>query len=324
MGRKEQLQYVEQLLSQSEIQELARDVRDGNKEIDALLQELYRRGFTDVPTWENAEKLFSRRVMEVQKEFSDKLASYRGNELGWVVGELAEVEDPEQLACALGILAAQLHGDETEKAAVWNCFSEYMENGSGLGASAGELVQTLMGMGMSALFTGGYTAAEASGYLLGDVSAVLAMASYVAIKRGFLPGIHPEVSLDAVAVLSRGLTGGLCAEDRSGAEGTAFVSAALAARWMHVRDWSVLSSCMRCLPRLSEQVMGEILRPVLKTMVPEASVRWKRLPVPKKDIRPLTALLDLGLPAKQTRELQNKPSPAAVTAEREGKTKSQP
>lgn len=323
MGRKEQLKYIEQLLSQPEIRDLAHDVQDGNKEIHELLQELYRRGFTDVPVWEDADKLFSRRVLEVQEVFSDKQESYSVSEGDWVMRELAEAEDPEQFACALGILAAELYGDETEKAAVRDCFSAHMEDGSGLKASSGELVRTLMGTGMSALFSGGYAADGLSGYLLGNVSAVLAMTSYVAIKRGFLPGIHPEVSLDAVSVLSRGLTGVLCETDGSSAEKTAFVSAALAARWMHVRDWGVLSGCMRSLPRLSGQVMGELLRPVLKTIAPEAAVKWKRLPVVKKDLRPLTALLNPWHAVQPRQDLQIDSGRITGRKAREEKTNSE-
>lgn len=301
MGRKEQLKYVGELLSQPEILELAREVRDGKREIEVLLQELYRQGFSEVPVLEDAEKLFSEYVLRAQRIFSEELASYRKDKKGWVAGELQETEDPDQYVCALGLLAAELHGTESQKGMARKFFAGIIEGASGIewafskveqsaaaAQTASGVVQILGGMGMAALFPGGWAAALPED-LLKKVAAVVTMISYIAIKREYLPGIHPEVSFGAVCVLSLGLTGVLCGGED--AQDAAFVSAALAVRWMCVQTWSVMSGCVQSLPKLSAQVIGELLKPAIQTAAPGCAIRWKRMPEPKKDFQPLTLLM---------------------------------
>lgn len=367
MGRKEQLKYVGELLSQPEILELAREVRDGEREIEVLLQELYRQGFSEVPVLEDAEKLFSEYVLTAQRIFSEELASYRKDKKGWVAGELQETEDPDQYVCALGLLAAELHGTESQKGMARKFFAGNIEGGSGIErafsevaqsvaaaqmaslaanpfigaelliknvfdtvscvlekghaewkASAG-VVQILSGMGMAALFPGGWAAALPED-LLEKVAAVVTMISYIAIKREYLPGIHPEVSFGAVCVLSLGLTGVLCGGED--AQDAAFVSAALAVRWMCVQTWSVMSGCVQSLPKLSAQVIGELLKPAIQTVAPGCAIRWKRMPEPKKDFQPLALLMKPRISKEELLQgLLNKQQKAKAEREKKQKMK---
>ncbi|MBR4990995.1 MAG: hypothetical protein IKY96_07530 [Oscillospiraceae bacterium] len=371
MGRKEQLKYIDELMSQPEILELAREVRDGEREIEVLLQELYRQGFSEVPVLEDAEKLFSEYVLTAQRIFSEELASYRKDKKGWIANELQEAEDPDQYVCALGLLAAELHGTESQKVMARQFFSGDIDDGNGIErafsgvaqslaaaqmvslaanpfigtelmvkrvfdtvsgvlekghaewkASVG-VVQILSGMGMAALFPGGWAAALPQ-ESVERVSAIVTMISYIAIKREYLPGIHPEVSFGAVCVLSLGLTGVLCGGED--AQDAAFVSAALAVRWMCVQTWSVMSGCVQSLPKLSAQVIGELLKPAIQTVAPGCAIRWKRMPEPKKDFQPLALLMKPRISKEELQQevlqgLLNKQQKAKAEREKKQKMK---
>ena len=100
-----------------------------------------------------------------------------------------------------------------------------------------------------------------------QVAGILAMCSYVTIKREPKAGVLPEMSFDAVCIWSSVIAEILCPKIGRDSKTAAVVGYVMAAQYMHILEWEVLDAGLKNLRTLYELVMIEILKYICQELL---------------------------------------------------------
>jgi hypothetical protein len=162
------------------------------------------------------------------------------------------------MAAGVSLLAALARGSRWEQAECYGLLGRRMAAGPASREADRELLKLFAETPMTAIFTGGQMPRLPEEKIT-QVAGILAMCTYVTIKREPEAGVLPEMSFDVVCIWSNAMTEALCRLDGLPPESVATVSCVMAAQYMHISQWEVLKAGMESLYSLSYPVMGEIL-----------------------------------------------------------------
>lgn len=250
--------YGKEMLTDSRIRDLClASLADMNK-LDTALEEIYRRGFADTPQMEETPKLFVERLKAVRTEFLAQLKEYLDDPAQWQLRQLDIAEDPGAMASGVSLLAALARGSKWEQGECIGFLNRRMEAGPTSREDDQALLALFAGTPMTAVFTGGQMPRLPEEKTT-QVAGILAMCTYVTVKREPEAGVLPEMSFDVVCIWSNAITEALIRLDGPSPEKVATVCCVMAAQYMHISQWEVLKAGMQSLHSLSYPVMGKIL-----------------------------------------------------------------
>lgn len=250
--------YGKELLTDSRIRDLCLAALADVNELDTALEEIYRRGFADTPQMEDAPKLFVERLKAVRTEFRTQLKEYLDDPAQWQLRQLDIAENLGTVASGVSLLAALARGNKWEQAECIGLLNRRMEAGPTSREDNKALLALFADTPMTAVFTGGQIPRLPEEKTT-QVAGILAMCTYVTIKREPETGVLPEMSFDVVCIWSNAITEALIRLDGPSPEKVATVCCVMATQHMHISQWEVSKAGMQSLYSLSYPVMGKIL-----------------------------------------------------------------
>lgn len=250
--------YGKELLTDSRIRELCLAALADVNKLDTALEEIYRRGFVDTPQMKDAPKLFVERLKAVRTEFCTQLQDYLDNHARWKLRQLDIAEDPGAMASGVSLLAALARGSKWEQAECYGLLNRRMAAGSASRENDRAVLELFADTPMTAVFTGGQMPRVPEENTT-QVAGILAMCTYVTIKRDSEVDVLPELSFDVVCIWSNAMTEALLRPDGPSPEAVATVCCVMATQYMHIAQWEVLKAGLESLYSLSYPVMGKIL-----------------------------------------------------------------
>lgn len=248
---------MKNLFKDPQLRRLCRDALEDSASLETALEELYCRGFSDAPHIEGAQQHFARRAVQMRREYARQLESFRQDSEAWEQAQLETVPDPDQLVCATTALAARLHAEPEEEVRCSRLLETRMQSPCSPEENK-QLLHRFVTTPMTGLFSFG-SIPELLRRQLPQAAELLAMGSYARLKHS--ADLSPELSFDAVCILSSAVVEVLCGDSRKARQSqeAAVVAGVMAAEYMHVFEWEVLRQCMRCLPELIRSVITRML-----------------------------------------------------------------
>lgn len=254
------MSHREELLHMGSIQNCCREAFTGGEEaLRTALMQMYREGFADSVSVPGANERFADRLLLVQREYRSQLEHWQRDAGGWLrsLPDALPPEEQQLLACGLMTAAAAFY------APLWQQerSRELIRLRAAQPAPREDVLKTLetfAAMPMEPVFFTGRALPEMTPSQTGIASGLLGMLAYIACKKDRPRDISPEISFDAVCLLSCACTHALCRDDLQG--GTA-VGAILACCCMHTPLWAAMEGCMCSLPAL-----GLLLTDTLKSL----------------------------------------------------------
>lgn len=252
------MSYVNRMLSNDRIRNLCRTALRDARGLEAALVAIYQEGFSDTPQMENAGRLFAQRFVQVREEYAAQLTAYQSDPEGWARMQLQLAEDPDAMACGLAILAGFAHGSQSEREACIKLLDRRMEAGPASPEKNQALVELFTRTPVAALFAGGRVP-RITAQMAPQFAGILAMCTYVSVKREPAEGILPDLSFDTVCICSDAMTDVLCVCDGAAPEAAATVGCIMIAQYMHLPEWEVFKAGMESVCKLSYPTMRQIL-----------------------------------------------------------------
>lgn len=298
------MERIKNIFNDNEIKAACLAALEEQGELERALELIYTKGFEDSITVPESEKLFSARLMEMQREYSAQLAAYGENPRSWLEKQLELTAESgmnvDMLCSALCRVAAEEHGDKWQKQEMENLLSIRSRSKHSDEENL-RLAGSFASVPLEGIFGRRPLARRLSRESGEALTAIVAMALYVKIKTAPESHIPADMSFDAVCLWCRAAVEAQFMYQREENEdklreelsGGAMVGAVMSCQYMGVNTWKVMGLCAAAL-----LMLGYLLEKLLRLIQNELPLERLEQATGLKEVESREYDLDKGLIAR--------------------------